>query len=467
MDSKSVTFLPFVAALLWAPTALANGGGYAFGVQFTGSVAPFQASGTEHVRILEEKLEVALRRTAAVVTVRYSMRNLSPEPAHVRFGFPVETTSQGEFYDEEEQQPGQALNDARRKDLLASIRMLEGYTVTADGKPVKAEFQVEPFAAGKVKPFTGSEVLKGIVGWMVSEVTYPTGKSLTLALRYSAPYAREGHTASDDDYLDGSFFKYRLSTGAVWNGPIEKGTIVVRADGIAPEEVLVERGHLVPGGRDVWVREFANLKPTLDDDIYIRAIPGYYVPGMYNPRQDQRYRRYIQRGGRDARRDEEGWGGAHTRYKATASSTLAPIQGHRFGPENLAKEPNGVSIRYPWSEGVPGPGIGEWIELVPKKPSPLLALGIYSGFQSGVLFQKNGRPSRVEIELNGEHRFTATLGDVVDEQLVPIVGYAKPVSRIRITIREVYPGTRYDDTCINRVVLYDRLAKRPDISVAR
>ncbi len=450
----------------WAAQARANGGGYAFGVQFTGSVAPFQASGTEHVRILEEKLEVDLRRTAAVVTVRYTMRNLAPEPVRVRFGFPVETTNQDDFGGDDER-PGESLNDARHKDLLASIKLLEGYTVTADGKSVKAEFQVEPFAAGKVKPFSGSEVLKGIAGWMVSELTYPTGKPVTLEIRYSAPYAREGHTATDDDYVDGSFFSYRLSTGAVWNGTIEKGTVTVRADGIAPEEVRVEHGHLRQDGRDRWVREFANLKPTLDDDLYVRAIPGYYVPGMYEQR-DQRYRRYIQRGGRDPSRDQQSWGGAHTRYKATASSTLAPIKGHHFGPENLANEAAPSAARQvPWAEGVPGPGIGEWVELVPKKPSPLLALGIYSGFQSGPLFQKNGRPSRVAIELNGEHRFTATLGDVLQEQLVPIVGYAKPVSRIRITIRDVYPGTQYDDTCINGIVLYDLLPQRPDISVAR
>jgi len=258
-----------------------------------------------------------------------------------------------------------------------------------------------------------------------------------------------------------SYFKYRLSTGAVWNGTIEKGTVVVRADGIAPEEVRVEKGHLNHEGRDRWVRDFANLKPTLDDDILVSAIPGYYVPGMY--RRDSRYQRYIQRGGGDSSSNQQGWGGAHTRYKATASSTLAPIKGHRFGPENLANE----AAQYPWSEGVPGPGIGEWVELVPGNPSPLLALGVYSGFQPGALFQKNGRPSRVEIELNGEHRFTATLGDVQDEQLVPIIGYAKPVSRIRITIRDVYAGTQYADTCIKRIILYDLLSERPDISVAR
>jgi hypothetical protein len=73
----------------------------------------------------------------------------------------------------------------------------------------------------------------------------------------------------------------------------------------------------------------------------------------------------------------------------------------------------------------------------------------------------------VEIVLNGEHRFMATLGDKPKAQLIPILGYAKPVSKLRITILEVFPGSRFTDTCISRVVLYDRLKEKPEIHHAR
>ena len=83
------------------------------------------------------------------------------------------------------------------------------------------------------------------------------------------------------------------------------------------------------------------------------------------------------------------------------------------------------------------------------------------------LFEENGRPSRVEVAINDEYHFVATLDDQRDDQLIPIVGYGKPVSKIRLTIQGVHPGARYEDTCISRVVLYDLLAKTPEIHHAR
>ena len=83
------------------------------------------------------------------------------------------------------------------------------------------------------------------------------------------------------------------------------------------------------------------------------------------------------------------------------------------------------------------------------------------------LFTRNARPARVEILLNDEARFTASIGDRSGEQLIPIVGYVKPVSRLRITIRGYYPGTDFEDTCIAQLILYDLLAKDPEIRHAR
>ena len=59
-----LVYLGLVSLLSWTGAALANGGGYSFGVTFTGAVAPFQAAGTEKVRILEEKLDVQLLQIA-------------------------------------------------------------------------------------------------------------------------------------------------------------------------------------------------------------------------------------------------------------------------------------------------------------------------------------------------------------------------------------------------------------------
>jgi hypothetical protein len=460
-------------ALLWAPDGLANAGGYQCGVKLTGSLAPFQASGTEHVRILEEHLDIALRRTDAAVVVRYTMQNTSAKPVKVRLGFPVETTrsdSPEAVNFEEALQADQAEPAAvatvrawLRKDLGESIQQLHGYALSLDEVKVPAAFQIEPFATGKVKPFPGSKALRGIGGWMVSDVTFPPGAPCHLEVRYTADHLGGEDSLSDNEWIWRRTFVYRLSTGAVWKGPIEQGTVTIHADGIAADEVVIQapRDRFSRDG-DTWTWRFEHLEPTRGDDLQIVAAPGYFIPGAVGDyvayEVQPPFPRYLRRG------NEEGpLGEASQAFSVKASSTLAPAKDHDFSPAHLAEE----RPVYPWAEGRPGPGLGEWVELTPADPRPLLALGITPGFAMGSadwdFFHRNARPSRVEILLNGEHRFIATLGDAPEQQLVPIVGYLKPVAKVRITILDVFPGTRREDTCLSRVVLYGLLATSPPV----
>lgn len=441
-----------VGCLLWASSAAANGGGYDFGVSFTGAVAPFQAQGTQNVRILEEKLDVALRRTDAAVVVRYTMQNLASSPVTVRFGFPVEAVDDREWLDEETRPPSGEM-------LRRAMQQLKGYTVSLNGAPVKAQLVVEPFASGKVKPFPGSAVLEGIAGWMVSEVAFPAGGPVALEIRYAADHKASDMWVSDDARANPRVFRYRLSTGAVWKGTIAKGTVSLRADGIPADEVeIIEPRDRFHRDGDGWVWTFEELEPTLADDITVRAIPRYSISGFYGDGDCDSDCGFLER--------EERYGRAHTAFTAKASSTLRPSSLRSYGPENLARS----RVESAWSEGRPGNGIGEWVELRPSTPRPLLAISIFPGFQSSLhleLFEANGRPARVEILLNDEHRFVATLGDARGGQLIPILGYTKPVSKLRITIGEVFPGKKYADTCITRVVLYDLLTEKPEIHHAR
>src|SRR6478609_2910759 len=86
-----VSLLISCAFAVLAPSAFANGGGYfRGGVERAGDVAGFEPKETEKIRILDEKLTVALGSKAADVEVRYLMRNETDKKVTVRFGFPVE-----------------------------------------------------------------------------------------------------------------------------------------------------------------------------------------------------------------------------------------------------------------------------------------------------------------------------------------------------------------------------------------
>lgn len=437
-------------------SAMANGGGYSFGVRFTGTVAPFQPAGAESVRILDEVLDVDLRHTDASVVVRYTMKNVTAAPARVRFGFPVEAAdAENPDYPEDEGKP----RAQRGKELPRAIQQLKGYVVKVRGESIPSQLEIEPFATGKVPAFPGSEALKDIVGWMVSEVIFQPGDTVPVEIRYAADYRGDDVYVSNDDNQSPLTFVYRLSTGAVWNGPIEKGTVTLRADGIPADEVEIAmpRDRFVRKG-DRWTWRFEHLEPALADDISVRAIPGYSEIGDYGPNPTGSYLSHLERRGT--------WAEGHQRFIARASSTLPANKKHGFEAKHLAE--NWPSA--PWCEGVAGNGIGEWVELEPARPTPLVALRIAPGFHSNdhpELFEQNGRPARIEVLLNGEHRFSAVLDDKRGAQLIPIVGYSKPISKMRLTIAEVYPGSKYQDTCITMVVLYDRLAKPPEVRHAR
>ena len=77
--------------------------------------------------------------------------------------------------------------------------------------------------------------------------------------------------------------------------------------------------------------------------------------------------------------------------------------------------------------------------------------------------------AELEITLNGEQTFTAAIPDEKFSGLypIPVRGYDKPVSTVKLVIKKVHPGTLSHDTCISRVDLRAKLSKKPAITPAR
>lgn len=131
----------------------------------------------------------------------------------------------------------------------------------------------------------------------------------------------------------------------------------------------------------------------------------------------------------------------------SASSFLSSQQdgkGRRFayGPDTVM---DGDPLTA-WVEGAPGHGIGEWLRLEFRETARIQAISINGEYKGN----KNNRLRRVgivfstgealEVELRdspGMHRF----------QLNPPVA----ANSVTLTIREVYPGTRFADTPIAEV----------------
>ena len=227
--------------------AEANGGGYTLGSEY-GDILPFDMEEIGQVAMLEEDLQIDLWTSYADVKVAYRMKNTKNRPVKVRFGFPIEA----------EESHHSSFNTIC-KDPLA-------YRATARGKQLPVKMMVQQ------NPKEESSLTKvGI--WMVSELEFAPGEELDLAIGCRVSHLRQCSFASFD-FVESVSMVYRLSSAAVWNGPIRKGRIVVRPRSVDADGVSIK----APANRfkrdgGAWVWSFENLEPTLADDLTIAVEP--------------------------------------------------------------------------------------------------------------------------------------------------------------------------------------------------
>ena len=112
----------------------------------------------------------------------------------------------------------------------------------------------------------------------------------------------------------------------------------------------------------------------------------------------------------------------------------------------------------PWVEGVKGQGIGEWIDLSTDSyrfpVSFFLISNGYVSFEKPYLYKKNSRIKKMRITSKEENiDFVVELQDTPNFQEVRL---PKKITNLkttfRFTIEEVYPGTQWEDTCLNLII---------------
>lgn len=116
-------------------------------------------------------------------------------------------------------------------------------------------------------------------------------------------------------------------------------------------------------------------------------------------------------------------------------------------------------LRTCWADGVPGLGVGEWVEAELGALRTLRRVVVVPGYdkwhpRSGDLFLKNAqlRRFRLESDAGWAETFSAPRGVRRVSYELPDV----PARRLRLVVLEAWPGTRWEDLSISEVELYGR-----------
>jgi hypothetical protein len=138
------------------------------------------------------------------------------------------------------------------------------------------------------------------------------------------------------------------------------------------------------------------------------------------------------------------------RITVTTSSTLAPQSGNNYSPLNAIDGNN----RTAWVEGSAADGIGEWIKVSYDSPKKISSISVANGYgKSATSYSANGRVKDVEIA-TGNGSFVRTIPDTKEEFKVLLPpGMAGKMTRwVKLTIKSVYPGTKYKDTALGEFI---------------
>jgi hypothetical protein len=146
-------------------------------------------------------------------------------------------------------------------------------------------------------------------------------------------------------------------------------------------------------------------------------------------------------------RDENIWN-----WSANSISASSYLQ-----ESNISYSPGNLSVGYktdnPWAEGVNGYGINEKIyfkERTLMNGAMHISIG-YVSYNKPYLYNQNSRPKKIKLSVENKFSIIADLKDTPHYQEIRFPSDITMDDILILEILDVYPGTKYEDTCINTV----------------
>lgn len=402
-------------------------------IQRTGNV---QMVRKKDIRLLAETVSVRLSGDYAYVRVSYSFQNEGPADK-VTYGFPIECAPYtGEDY-------------APKEEALTNFRIETQSDSGGGGREL-------PLLETQIKKSDPEKEFSAFWKWHIVEIPFAIGERLSVFVSYRVKSALEDYvyTKSFRPEFSSRTFRYSLNPAKNWgDGRVPYCRIQVDASEFAKTGAKVSeispQGYAAEDGVITWTHRDFDL--AVADDIVI----------AYD-NSSAEFTRYVNES-RIASKDIKTW-------RASSTPKTDAVNRFGYGPEKLFDG----DLNTAWVEGAHGNGVGEWVEVEFAASKGLTAIGIVNGYtKNEPIYLANNRirkirldieyaggqnygesPNTMEIDLlgkqfndlnrNAEGPFISWLADF---------GMGDSIKKIRLTILEVAPGDKYDDTCIAELYL--------------
>ena len=435
-SSAMKPLFPAVLALaltlpLFTPRATGNGGTFVnTSVGATGHLVPQRKT---PIALESELLEVLLGGETADVNVQYQIANRGGAD-HVTYGFPIDSLGYAN-----------TLKDTG----VTNYRIADGGETLDVRKVVHEIANTASFGIGAEVEFEGQSSVRD---WYFSELKFARGERKTLGVTYRQTIfgSKSGTSKSFRWARSKNTFRYTFRPAQTWGDGrvpalrIELNVRDLRAQQV-PLTVVSPPGAVERDGVFVW-----DLK-----DVDLHKIPDLVVRYDFGPAAEEEE---IRPHRLDRKMIES----------IRASSTLPSAPHTSYGVENLLDGRSDTA----WIEGKDGPGKGEWIEITFKPGAMIKGIGVLNGYtKSPAALAENGHV--LKLRLGGPRPGEGSVWSESTQLKTPLPFAARkdwPLSaldwvfdagesadelrKVRLTIIDAVPGTKFSDTAISEIFIY-------------
>ena len=401
----------------------------------------------KNISLNEERVSVLIDEDYANVNVEYKFENHGQADT-VAYGFPIDL-----YYKSE-----QVLNLHEKSFTNFKLEDSTGFLKTFKYTP-RNEDEVSKLLDG------AADHEKRFREWFISEIPFKEKETKTIQVSYRVKSRLDDwvYTKSFRPEFSDRTFTYLLKPSKNWGDGIVKRCRItmdlrplLKSGGIIKE--IYPKGYVNEKGVLIW--EYSNLDLARAEEIKVVYDNSAAALTKYVSRERIPSRHVAS-------------------VKASSVLKTDEVNIYNYEPKNLFDH----DLNTAWCEGVKGHGEGQWVEFGFAGNVNVGAIGIINGYtKREALYYANNRIKTIKLDVEYQRReddpekaSDESKKDVEKENTAidlkqlqfnelnknvqaPFISWLadyddsyRRVNKIRLTILEVYPGTKYDDTCISEV----------------